>query len=71
MSLNVATWNVAWAAPNSRKTAEIMRRINRYAPEVVCLTEADVGLLSKEGHTICSQSDYGCMIKEERRKVLL
>ena len=40
-------------------------------PEVACLTESDVGLLFKEGHTICAQSDYGCMIKEERRKDLL
>ena len=61
MSLSVATWNVEWAAPNSRRTAEILRRIDRHAHEVVCLTETDVSLLSKEGHTI----------KEERRKVLL
>ena len=71
MPLSVATWNVEWAAPNSRRTAEILRRIDRHAPEVVCLTETDVGLLSKEGHTICSQPDYGYTIKEERRKVLL
>ena len=71
MPLSVATWNVEWAAPNSLRTAEILRRIDRHAPEVVCLTETDVGLLSKKGHTICSQPDYGYTIKEERRKVLL
>ena len=30
---------------------EILRRIDRHAPEVVCLTETDVGLLSKPEST--------------------
>ena len=47
------TWNVEWATPKSRRTAEILSRINEHDPEVVCLTETDVGLLSPHGHTIC------------------
>ena len=65
------TWNVEWATPNSRRTAEILSRINGHDPEVVCLTETDVGLLSPHGHTICPQADYGYKVRENRRKVML
>ena len=71
MSLRVVTWNVEWATPNSRRTAEVISRIDRHAPEVVCLTETHVGLLSPDGHTICSRPDYGYTAKEGRRKVML
>ena len=71
MSLRVITWNVEWATPNSPRTSEILRRIGRHAPEVVCLTETHVGLLPQDGHTICSRPDYGYTIKEDRRKVVL
>lgn len=69
--MRVATWNVEWAAPTSRRTDEILRRIERHSPEVVCLTETHVGLLSRHGHTICAQADYGYKTKESRRKVVL
>ena len=71
MSLRLITWNVEWATPSSSRTLEILRRIGRHAPEVVCLTETHVGLLSEAGHTICSRPDYGYTIKEDRRKVIL
>lgn len=71
MSLKVVTWNVEWAGPNSRRTAEILRRIDDLSPEVVCLTETHSGLLSQRGHTVCSQPDYGYAVKEHRRKVML
>ena len=71
MSLRAITWNVQWATPRSPRTPEILRRIDRYAPELVCLTETHVGLLSEAGHTIASQPDYGYAIKEGRRKVVL
>ena len=71
MSLRAITWNVQWATPRSPRTPEILRRINRHAPEVACLTESHVGLLSEAGHTIASQPDYGYAIKEGRRKVVL
>ena len=70
MSLNVVNWNVEWATPASRRSPEVLRRIVRHAPEVVCLTEAHVDLL-RDGHTICSQPDYGHQVKPGRRKVLL
>ena len=71
MPLKLVNWNVEWATPRSRRRPEILSRIDKHAPEVICLTEAHVGLLSQDGHTICSQPDYGYPIKEGRRKVLL
>ena len=71
MSLTVATWNVEWATPRSRRTAEILRRIDQHAPDVVCVTETHNKLLSRDGHTICSRPDCGYAIKEHRRKVML
>ncbi len=71
MSLRLVNWNVEWATPNSRRTPEIVSRIDRHAPEVACLTEIHVGLLSQRWHIICSQPDYGYRVKEGRRKVVL
>ena len=71
MSLKVVNWNVEWATPSSRRTPEILRRIDQHAPEVACLTESHVGLLAQDGHVICSRADYGYPIKEDRRKVAL
>ena len=71
MSLRLVNWNVEWATPRSRRSTEILSRIGEHAPEVICLTEAHTGLLSRDGHTICSQSDHGYPTKEGRRKVLL
>ncbi|MYA19572.1 MAG: endonuclease/exonuclease/phosphatase family protein [Chloroflexi bacterium] len=73
MSLRLVNWNVQWATPSprSRRTPEILRRIDQHGPEVVCLTETHPGLLSPEGYAICSQADYGSGIREDRRKVVL
>ena len=71
MHVRVATWNVQWAKPTSRKTPEIHRRLEEFAPDVVCATEADSKLLSQDGHTICSQTDYGYRQTAGRRKVVL
>ena len=71
MSLRVVTWNVQWATLRSRRTTEILSRIDQCAPGVVCLTETHDQLLSQNGHTICSRADYGYTIKESRRKVML
>lgn len=71
MSLRLVNWNVEWATPRSRRTPEILRRIDRHKPEVVCLTEAHPELLPGEGYTICSQADSGYGIRKGRRKVVL
>ncbi len=71
MSLSVLTWNVEWATPRSRRTAGILGRIDRYTPEIVCLTVTHAELLAADGHAICSQPDYGYAAKVGRRKVML
>ena len=71
MSLKLVNWNVEWATPASQRTPEILSRVRGHAPEIVCLTETHDGLLSQDGHTICSQPDYGYPIRKGRRKVLL
>ena len=69
--MNFVNWNVEWASPRSRRRAEILRRIEEHDPEVICLTETHDELLDQDGHTICSQPDYGYPIKPHRRKVML
>ena len=71
MSLSIVNWNVEWATPRSRRTPEILRRIDMHSPEVVCLTETHTDLPSSGGYTICSEADAGYRVREERRKVLL
>ena len=66
MSLRLVNWNVEWAKPSSPRGAEVLRRVHGHVPEVVCLTETHDGLLSQEGHTICSRPDYGYALKEDR-----
>ena len=67
----VVNWNVQWATPRSRRTGEILRRLDLHAPEIVCLTETDYRLLAHDGHTICSRPDYGYPLKKGRRKIML
>ena len=69
--MKVLNWNVQWATPRSRRSGEILRRIDLHAPEVVCLTETNDRLLSRGGHTICSRPDYGYPLKKGRRKIML
>ena len=71
MSLRAVAWNVERAAPNSRRTSEILSRINQHALGVVCLTETHNMPLSQDGRAICSRPDCGCTIKEGRHKVML
>ena len=69
--MRLATWNLEWASPTSRRGSELLRRLEQHAPEVVCLTETHVDMLAHRGHTICAQSDYGYGAKGSRRKVVL
>ena len=71
MSLRIVTWNVEWATPRSRSTPHLLNRIDRHAPEVVCLTETHRELLSPRGYAVCSRPDCGYPIKSGRRKVML
>ena len=74
--MKLVNWNVAWANPRSKESsvftraAKIRNRIDRYLPDIVCLTKANLGFF-KDGHEISSGPDYGCGYQENRRKVLL
>ena len=57
--------------PGRGEHPEILSRIDRPDPEIVCLTETHDELLPQHGHTICSQPDYGYTVRPNRRKVLL
>ncbi len=79
MTLTLVNWNVDYA-PNSKKDTEILRRdeiLNRvrdHCPEVVCLTETDIGLLSTmKGDAVYPQIDQSSERnnKKDQRKVLL
>ncbi len=69
--LTVINWNVQWAMSRSARTPEILHRIDALAPEIVCLTESDEWLLSRDGYTVTAQADYGYGDKGNRRKVML
>ena len=59
VSMTVVNWNVEWATPGSwSRRDEILNRIDREAPDIVCITESDIRLLAAmPGHTIHSQPD--------------
>ncbi len=71
MALRVVNWNVAWAAPRSERSPEILNRIGEHRPEIVCLTEADCRLLSGCGYVISAGSYWGQSAVNNRRKVFL
>ena len=64
-------WNVEFATARSRRTPEILSRLDRHDPEIVCLTETHDELPGQGGHAICSQADSGYGLQKNRRKVLL
>ena len=70
--MKVVNWNVQWATLRSwSRRDEILTRIEQEAPDVVCLTESDLGLLAgMPGHTIHSRP-HGVKGIGNLRKVLL
>ena len=75
MTLSLVNWNVGWATPRSRewKRDGILGRISSHNPDVICLTETDIGLLSKDQGIIYPQIDRVSerQGRKNRRKVLL
>ncbi|MDE2903601.1 MAG: endonuclease/exonuclease/phosphatase family protein [Chloroflexota bacterium] len=71
MSLSIVNWNVQFATPRSWRTPEVLGRVDRHEPEIVCLTETHDELLGQGGYAISSQPDYGYGLQKNRRKVLL
>ena len=67
MKLRLVNWNVEWATPCSRLTAEILNRIDQHSPDIICLTETHSDLL------LSPNPPKGCgmagQIRDERRGV--
>ena len=72
MALTVINWNVEWATPRSGRSPDILARIAAHEPDIVCLTETHLELLSQwDGHVISARLDWNQSTNKERRKVLL
>ena len=75
MTLKLVNWNVDWATPRSRewKLDGILGRISSHNPDAICLTETDIGLLSKDQGIVYPQIDRVSerQGRKNRRKVLL
>lgn len=70
-NMKCITWNVEWATESSNKGKLIKELIGNVDPDVICLTEATLGMVPKNGHLIESEPDYGYPNEGDRRKVLL
>ena len=74
--MKLVNWNVDRANPQSKDSSTVARavdirnRIERYSPEIVCLTETHSELL-QGGDRNWRRADGGSGIKEGPRKVLL
>ena len=64
-------WNTKWAVPHNQRGKLLQELIQSRSPDVICLTEAKVGLLPDSGHLIESDPDFGYPLIKGRRKVLL
>ena len=69
--LKCLTWNLEWAESKSVRGKRIQRVIEKENPDVICLTEACIQIVPKEGYLISSQPDYGYPNSGDRRKVIL
>lgn len=69
--MRIVVWNTQWAVPGSKRGAVLSEQIQQQKPDLICLTEAQAGLLPQEGHVIESSPDYGYPLKPGRRQVIL
>lgn len=68
--IGILTWNTAWRRPHSPAGLKFKDILKKFDPHLVCLTETYADFFT-EGHTVCSDLDYGYVAKQERRKVLI
>ena len=65
------TWNIEWATARSAKGKRIKELVEEVDPDVLCFTEATLGMVPANGHLIESNPDYGYPNPGDRRKVIL
>ncbi|MDE0628701.1 MAG: hypothetical protein OXH99_20080 [Bryobacterales bacterium] len=71
--IRIGTWNTEWAEPGAKIPRDkiISDKLAATKCDILCVTEGFAGILSNGGHVIDAGEDWGCPIKEGRRKVLL
>lgn len=69
--MKTVVWNTQWAVPDTKRGLLLSELIQQQQPDLICLTEAQTGLLPQDGHVIESSPDYGYPLKPGRRKVIL
>jgi len=50
--MQIVVWNTQWAVPGSKRGKLLYEQIQQQQPDMICLTEAQAGLLPQEGHVI-------------------
>ncbi len=71
LSMKTVVWNTQWVVPGTKRGLLLSELIQQQQPDLICLTEAQTGLLPQDGYLIESSSDYGYPLKPGRRKVIL
>ena len=71
--IKIGTWNTEWAKPGAEIPRDKIIRCKLAASkcDILCVTEGFAGIFPNGGHVIDAGADWGCPIKEGRRKVLL
>ena len=65
------TWNIEWALETSPRGKRIKKIVQDADPDVLCFTEATLGMIPENGYVIESDPNYGYPNNGDRRKVLL
>lgn len=68
--MRIATWNVNWAGPRSRRYDRISSTLHDADADVLVITEGQRGLLPADGDLIDAGGDWGYGEEPDRRKVL-
>lgn len=70
-TIKIATWNLEWAVPTSRRGKTISGILTAMDADILCLTEAHPANFPSGYHIVSSRDDYGYPLKPDRRKVLI
>jgi exonuclease III len=69
--MRILNWNIEWATQRSARGRRILSIVTEVDPDVICFTEATLGMIPEGGYAIESDLDYGYSNNSERRKVVL
>lgn len=69
--LRIATWNVMWARPATRRGNLVRTAMESLNADILCVTEGSAGLLPTSGHVIEADGDFGYKRARDERKLLL